>query len=264
MKLGFSTVMYEDLDLNTVDIVQKATDLGYQGIELNLKEWPSESNMNAIQTALKENDVEVAAIGTRHMHVTHGLYLASPNEKIRRKALIYIEDCMKIARVVGSPLVQAGWAFQGSKLEASKKTTWKNAIESLEKVGRIGEEYGIIFVIEFACTKDVQLVTTMDEALCMLEDVQSEKILVMADVYHIDAENDSPRDAVLKAGRKLGYVHLSDNNRITPGEGHINFHEFINALRDIGYKGYMVMEFDPKPSPDIALTKALKHLKKIL
>ncbi len=264
MRLGFSTVMYEETDLTYPEIVRKADQLGYGGIELNFRKWPSESNIGPIKKSLDRSNAEVAAIGTRHMHVTHGLYLASPSGKIREKALNYVTECMKIARRLNCPIVQAGWVFQGSKLETQYDATWKQAVESLKEVSKRCLEHGVRFVIEFACKQNAELVNTMGEALQMLDEVGRENILVMADVFHIYNEKDSLRDTVLKAGDRLGYVHLADSDRLIPGTGKINFPEFIDALREIGYKGYMIMEFNPGLSPDESLKQALGYVKKLL
>ena len=44
----------------------------------------------------------------------------------------------------------------------------------------------------------------------------------------------------------LGYVHVCENNRGIPGTGLVPFKEFFTALKNIGYKGYCVIEsFDP-------------------
>lgn len=264
MKLGFSTVMYEETSLSYPDIVGKAATLDYDGIELNFKVWPCELDVGAIEDSLNRLSVEIAAVGTRHLHSTHGLYLASPRRDARKRALSYVEDCMKLARRLDCSLVQAGWAFQGSRLEASHDVVWSHAVESLKEVGKLGGDYGVRFVIEFACKQNAELVNTMDGALRMLDEVGCENILVMADIFHIYMEKGSFRDTVLKAGRKLGYVHLADSDRLTPGRAEINFEEFIDALGEINYEGYMTMEFDPVPSPDESLEEALEYIRRLL
>lgn len=264
MKLGFSTVMYEESGFNYPEIISRAPTLGYEGIELNFKVWPSQLNLDEIRESLKKFDVEVGAIGTRHLYVTHGLYLASPKGDVRAKTFIYITECMKMARKMGCTIVQLGWAFQGSRLETDYNSAWRQAVESLKIIGKLAREYGVRFVIEFACRKNAELINTMDDALRMLEEVGSENILVMADVFHIFEENDSLRETVLKAGKRLGYVHLSDSNRLTPGKGKLNLREHINALKEINYDGYLTMEFDAGSSPDESLREAAKHLMNFL
>jgi len=256
--------MYEGTGLSYHEVISKAAGLGYEGIELNTKLWPSELSLDEIKDALSKFDVEVAAIGTRHMHVTHGLYLASPREEIRERALAYVTECMKAARELDCSTVQAGWAFQGSKLEAPFDAAWRQAVESLREVGRRCLEQGVRFVIEFACKQDAQLINTMDDALRMLDEVGSENVLVMADVFHIYTERDSLSETVLRAGKRLVYVHLSDSDRLAPGKGKIDFTEFINALKEIDYRGYMIMEFNPDPAPDEALRQAIRYVKRLL
>ena len=264
MQLGFSTVMYENSGLPYNRIVEKASSLGYQGVELNFKEWPSELNLEPIKESLRKTGIKVAAIGTRHLNVTHGLYLASPSLNVRERSLTYMTQCMKIAQELDCSIVQAGWAFQGSKLEAPYEDVWNQAVKSLKQVSRLCRQYGTIFVIEFACRKNAELVNTMTDALYILDKLSEDNIFVMADVFHIHAENDSLEETVLKAGKKLAYVHLSDNDRLTPGRGVINFKMFIDSLKRVGYDGFMVMEFEPQADIDGSLKDALGYIKKFV
>ena len=264
MLLGFSTVMYENSGLLYYRIVEKASDLGYQGIELNFKEWPSKLKVDMIKESIQKTGVKVAAIGTRHLNVTHGLYLASPRLDVRKRAFAYMTECMDIANELDCNIIQAGWAFQGSKLEAPYDDTWNQAVKSLKQISRLCRQYGTVFVVEFACKKNAQLVNTMADALRMLDEVSENNILVMADIFHIHAENDSLKETVLTAGERLAYVHLSDNDRLTPGKGIINFKKFIDALKKIGYDGYMVMEFELETDIDGSLKYALNYIRKFV
>ncbi len=98
----------------------------------------------------------------------------------------------------------------------------------------------------------------------MLDEARCENVLVMADVFHIYVEGDSLREAVLKAGKRLGYVHIADSDRLTPSKGKINLKEFIEALKEIDYNGYLTMEFNPGSSLDESLWQAAKYLTNFL
>jgi sugar phosphate isomerase/epimerase len=104
----------------------------------------------------------------------------------------------------------------------------------------------------------------MNDALRMLDEVGEENILAMADTFHIHAENDSLRETVLKADGRLAYVHLADSDRLSPGKGIINFREFIDALKEIHYDGYMIMEYEPGIDIDGSLKNALYYIKNLL
>ncbi|HEY54049.1 MAG TPA: sugar phosphate isomerase/epimerase, partial [Caldilineae bacterium] len=49
-------------------------------------------------------------------------------------------------------------------------------------------------------------------------------------------------EAILKAGDRLGHLHIGENNRMPPGYGHIPWTEIGAALRQIDYQGFVVME----------------------
>ena len=59
----------------------------------------------------------------------------------------------------------------------------------------------------------------------------------------MNMEEDDFAEAILTAGKKLGHVHVGENNRKLPGQGHIIPWEKIGeALRKIEYQGAVVME----------------------
>ncbi|MEM2935835.1 MAG: sugar phosphate isomerase/epimerase family protein, partial [Candidatus Bathyarchaeia archaeon] len=190
--------------------------------------------------------------------------LASPYRKVREKAVTYITECMELANKLNCSIVQAGWAFQGSRLEAPYEITWRNAVRSLKEVGRRAINHGVKFVIEYQNKKDAKLVNTMDDALRILDEVGYDNVLIMADTFHMNLEDPSLEESILKADKRLGYVHLADSDRLAPGEGSIDFRGFIRALRKIRYEGYLVMEFEPKPNPDDALGRAIKFIGSLL
>ena len=264
MKLGFSTVIYEPFGLELPRIIEKASKYGYKGIELNFKERPEDLDWAWIKELLEKYGVEVAAIGTRHMYLQHHLYLASPDPKVREGGIRYIGKCMEIADKWGTHIVQAGWAFQGARLEDEYEKVWGYAVESLKKVAEYAEDYGKTFVIEVANRFETQLLNTLEQGLRMLEEVGSERIALMADTFHMNIEEAVLGESIRKAGDKIRYVHVADSNRLAPGWGHTDFKEILDALKDIGYRGYLIMEFMPKPDPDTALQHAIKYMEELM
>jgi D-psicose/D-tagatose/L-ribulose 3-epimerase len=64
----------------------------------------------------------------------------------------------------------------------------------------------------------------------------------MLDTFHMNIEEPSMGDAIRRAGSRLRHLHASENDRGTPGDGHILWAEVAAALRDIGYAGPVVIE----------------------
>jgi D-psicose/D-tagatose/L-ribulose 3-epimerase len=58
----------------------------------------------------------------------------------------------------------------------------------------------------------------------------------------MNIEEDSLRNSIVEAGAWLGHFHLGEPNRRPPGRGRMPWPEIFGALREINYKGAVVME----------------------
>ena len=57
------------------------------------------------------------------------------------------------------------------------------------------------------------------------------------------------------------YVHISENDRGTPGTGHVHWDETFRTLRKLGYDGWLVIEAFGRALPDLAAaTKVWRDL----
>ncbi len=65
---------------------------------------------------------------------------------------------------------------------------------------------------------------------------------MMLDTYHMNIEEDSLGQAIVRAGDQLGAFHIGENNRRPPGRGHIPWDEVVTALREIDFDRDTVME----------------------
>lgn len=50
----------------------------------------------------------------------------------------------------------------------------------------------------------------------------------------------------------LCHVHISENDRSTPGLGNVNWEENFDALREINYNGWLVVEAFGLSLPELA------------
>jgi sugar phosphate isomerase/epimerase len=63
---------------------------------------------------------------------------------------------------------------------------------------------------------------------------------------------------LMAAKDALGHVHFADSNRRYPGAGHINFREVLEALRLIGYQGFISFEIKQEPDPSTAARRSAR------
>ena len=75
---------------------------------------------------------------------------------------------------------------------------------------------------------------------------------MMYDTFHANIEEKSPRAALLECQDVLVHVHLSENDRSTPGTGQVAWEETFAALHEIGYDGWVAIEAFGGSLPELA------------
>jgi sugar phosphate isomerase/epimerase len=86
---------------------------------------------------------------------------------------------------------------------------------------------------------------------------------VISDFFHMHIEEVDTPDAWRQAGRYVGHVHMADNTRLQPGSGDIDWHAGLQALKDIGYDGYLAYECSLQGSPKEALRESVQFIREV-
>jgi D-psicose/D-tagatose/L-ribulose 3-epimerase len=75
----------------------------------------------------------------------------------------------------------------------------------------------------------------------------------MYDTFHANIEEKSITKAVNACADQMVHVHISENDRSTPGLGGVNWDESFQALKASGYSdGYLMIEAFGLALPDLA------------
>ena len=62
----------------------------------------------------------------------------------------------------------------------------------------------------------------------------------------------------------LGIIHVADNNRLYPGNGHIPWSNLISSLQAINYEGYLSMQIKMIPDFETAAKLGIDHLRNLM
>lgn len=89
---------------------------------------------------------------------------------------------------------------------------------------------------------EMYLVNTMDQAYQFCKEVDNEYFGILADTHHSNIEEYSVAESYGKVLKKIFNIHISENNRGVPGEGHAALPEFFTTLKKGGYEGFLVVE----------------------
>ena len=71
---------------------------------------------------------------------------------------------------------------------------------------------------------------------------------ILPDTFHMNIEEQNALGALVKYRDLYDSVHISDNNRLFPGLGGLDFFHIIRFLENIGYRGGLAIEGNQRES----------------
>ena len=160
------------------------------------------------------------------------------------------------------------------------KHQWADVVKNLKALCKHAESRGRQVCLEPLNRFETDFINTCDQALKMIKAVGSPALKLHLDTFHMNIEQKNQGDAIRKAGKLLGHFHACGSDRGTPGGDHIDWKSIAKALKDVKYKGDVVIESFTKdvkviaraaaiwrriePTRDEIAVKGLKFLKRTL
>ena len=224
---GGPFVFWDDLPAAT----GAARDLGFDGLEV----FPA----SAGKIANLRFQMPVAAVGTGAGWVKHQLTLTSPDADVRRRAIAFVEAIVDAAGGLGAPAIIGSMQGRASDLRLLR--------DALETLGERAKQYRVPLIYEPLNRYETNLVNRIEDGVALLESLSTKNVRLLADLFHMNIEEESIADAIRAGGKHIGHVHLADSNRRPAGFGHTDFAPIAQALRDIGYDGNVSAEAFPYP-----------------
>ncbi|PDO11051.1 MAG: sugar phosphate isomerase [Candidatus Reconcilbacillus cellulovorans] len=251
------------------EVIRRLSAMGYDGIEIGCASphaWPdylSPQRRLEIKRLLADHGLKVAAM-LPAPGGGPGVNPSSPLKEERQFTIHHYKEVIRLAHEWECPTViwVAGWVVFGT----SQQDAWNYSLQGLTECARYARELGVTLVVE-PTPADSNLVETADDALLLAEQAGETNVKVMFDTFHAFYRNEVPSDYVYRMKDKLHHIHLSDVDRLPPGRGNGNFTAVLQALKEIGYKGYLSMEVGfhtRKADPDWYAAESIRYLKRIM
>jgi sugar phosphate isomerase/epimerase len=240
--------------------IRLARELGYDGVELAVRD-PAAVDVEIVAAALAAAGLETAAVGTGQSYLKDGLSLSSPDEGIRARAIERVGNHLEFAIRLGAPVIIG---LLRGRIEGGRGDTDRRFSDSLRQILPVADRTGTRLLIEPINRYETDYLTTVDEALDLIGRLGTEALGVLADTFHMNIEETSLGEALVRSGPWLAHVHVADSNRHAPGWGHLDFSEIVSVLKEVGYSGYLSAEILPVPNPESAARQTISHLRSLV
>jgi len=241
--------------------IKKVADLGFDGAELAVRN-PKDLEVEDVINIIKENNLEVPAIGTGQAYGEEGLSFSDPDEAVRKMAIERIKDQIIFASHFDAQVIIG--LIRGIIVENVNKTEAEEwTIDCLRKCTEFAKKHKIWLTLEPVNRYESNFINTLNEGIEFIKRVGAPNLGLLADTFHMNIEEISIYDSIIQAKDYITHVHFADSNRWAPGCGHIGFRKVIETLKKIDYQGYVSAEILPLPDPDNCARLTIEHLNKI-
>lgn len=245
-------IFWENLEAS----IAKAARLGFDGIEL-FTPTAAAVNAKALAVGLKDAGLALAAVGTGAGKVLQGLTLTDADPAVRKRAVSFIADMISFGARFGAPAIIG--SMQGNAAAGlARETVFEWLAEGLATLADHAQREGVRLLYEPLNRYETNLLTTQAEGAAFLQSLGRRNVGLLADLFHMNIEEQSLPAAIRQVGPAIGHVHFADSNRRPAGMGHTPMQEIADALRDVGYGGYLSAEAFPWPDPDEAAAQTMR------
>lgn len=270
MKYAISNWIYGEEPIEVT--FKRLQGFGYDGVEITGE--PDRYDAPRLRHLTEEYGLRCTSIAGMYPWPTESRDLSSPDPAVRRRAVDYLRQCVDFALEVGAPLVivvpsavskvaPVGFADDPEAWPAAVEREWKCAVDSVRQAGEYASRHAVLLAVEPINRYETFLVTTAAVGLRFVNEVNLDSVKIHLDTFHMNIEEPDPAEAVRQVRSLLVNFHVADSNREAVGQGHTNFRAILQALKDVGYTGALVLEpLPPVPNPYVAArlkTQAAVH-----
>ena len=250
MKYGMNLLLWTGaMNDDMIPVVESLKEMGYDGVELPLFAYDLD--------LLTKWGERLDSIGLERTIVTVRGEEDNPissDPAVRALGVANTKEALDNAAAVGAqslvgPYHSALGIFSGA---GPTEDEWKWGVDSMRQVAEHAGSVGVMLGVECLNRFETYLLNTHSDAARFVREVDHPNCRMMYDTFHSNIEEKNIAEAIRSCQDVLTHVHISENDRSTPGTGNVNWKENFDTLMEVGYDGWMVVEAFGLALPEIA------------
>ena len=259
MKFGMNLLLWTGaMNDDMIPVVASLKEMGYDGVEVPV----FEDNIDLYTqwgARLKEMGLECTAVtvrGEEDNPISADPAVRALGVENNKRALDNAAAAGAV-RLVG-PYHSALGVFSG---QGPTEDEWKWGVDSMRQVAEHAETVGITLGVEALNRFETYLLNTHADSARFVRDVDHPNARMMYDTFHANIEEKDIAQAIRDCSDVCALVHISENDRSTPGTGNVDWDTNFNTLKEVGYDGWMVVEAFGLALPElVAATKIWRRM----
>jgi D-psicose/D-tagatose/L-ribulose 3-epimerase len=234
-------------------VLQALKATGFDGVEVPVFDVSDEAHYRRLGAVLDDIGLErtVVAIIPDEAHSP-----ISPDPVSRQGAVDHLRRVVDCSRALGGTVLAGPWfqplgVFTGEK---PSETELEHCAEVHRTIVPLALQAGLTPALEPLNRFEAHLLNTCDQAIAYTQRLAQPGFGILYDTFHAHIEEKDPIAALhtLHASGALTHIHISENDRGTPGRGHAKIRETIESLKGLGYDGWLTIEAFGRGVPELA------------
>lgn len=240
MQYGMNLLLWTDtVNESSFPLFERLKEWGYDAVELPLF---GATPRTMAKVARRLDSLRLVRTGVMTVAADENLLSADP--QVRRRGILRRKKTLDAAAAAGcrtlvGPLHSAIGLFSG---RGPTDDEWKRSVEAMQKIAEYAASVDVMLGIEAINRFECYFLNSAEQLARYVADVNHPYCGAMYDTFHAHIEEKSPRKAISLLADHLVHVHISENDRSTPGSGQVAWKKTFDALQKAEYDGLLVIE----------------------
>lgn len=249
-KIGFNVLAWSaGMSEELFPIIERLKKIGYDGVEFFVGS-PDEAAYKQVGNFTRDLGLGVTTVTV----VSPDQNPISESAAVRAKSLDRIKWVIDRSYDLNSQILcgpfHSAHAHFAAHPALDEEYAW--SAEVLHAAGEYAAQANIVLALEALNRFECYLCNTMSQLSRLVKLADHSHVRAMFDTHHANIEEKKYDQALNVIAPVLSHVHISENDRGTPGDGHVPFDDAFAALAGINYKGWLTIEAFSRNDPDFA------------
>jgi D-psicose/D-tagatose/L-ribulose 3-epimerase len=177
-----------------------------------------------------------------------------PDPTVRRAGLDHIKERIDWSAILGVEILCGPFHSALGKMVGRGRTTeeWGWCVEVLREAAEYAGKAGVKLSVEPLNRFEVYFLNTAEDANRLVAEVGHPNLGYLYDSFHANIEERNVYRSVAANFAGINHVHISENHRGIPGDGHVHWDDTFRALKQNGYDGWLTIEAFGRRLPELA------------